>query len=464
MYENTNYSTLAAYQATSTFDASSLEVDPTFNDMITGTFCLDTLDNRGTPMSYIMDDFNGYTRDMNTPDVGAHEFYSLGQVDLGPDTTLCQTDYVLTVGDSNLVSSVVWTVNGVSSTAPTYVVSTNGASESFTIEANVTTGCGSASDVVDVTLVPNVSFPDSMHICAGETVTLDAEGGPNSSYAWFPTNEVTSAIDINTPGYYSVTKMEDGCESQASTTVTQSAGVSIADVEPCDANLPATVNATIPNGVSYTWSDGSTGTSNDFSDDGDYAVTATDSYGCTSVDSFNVTVIDVPKAKVTETHVGTTYYFSSSTSENVGNNATYLWDFNDGNLSSLANPTHTYAWVNPSQPTQYLVTLTITNQCGQDDDGQVISPDVLGVNELTAETNYKVYPNPSAGLVNVEFMGTTGENVSLRVIDVTGRIISTQNANTAEITTVDLSSVAAGTYILEVNMNGNISNTRVSIK
>ena len=93
-----------------------------------------------------------------------------------------------------------------------------------------------------------------------------------------------------------------------------------------------------------------------------------------------------------------------------------------------------------------------------------IMPDPVGINELGNSISYNVYPNPSNGFVNVEFTGTVAEQASLRVMDISGRLVSESSANTNDIVTLNLSSIASGTYILEVSIDGAVSQTRISIQ
>ena len=454
LYNNANYTDLAAWQSVSNMDENSLEIDPNFIDIVTGTFCNDTLDNIGTPIASTPDDFNSVTRSTTTPDPGAYEFYGLAGVNLGPDTTLCEGSLTLTVGDSSLVNSVAWDVDGTIYNTPTYVVTPTGGSQTFVISASVSTACGTASDNVNITLVAPAMLSDSVHICSGETVTLNPGGGATSMVTWFPNNENTVSIDVSAPGFYSVTKIEDGCESTASTVVTQSEGVDVLDIEPCEADLPASISVAIAGGTSYSWSGGNSpsAATNTFDASGDYAVTATDVFGCVSSDSFNVNIIDEPIANITETHAGTIYFFNSDASANVGSNATYLWQFGDGGTSTQANPSHNYNWSNPSSVPQYTVSLSITNDCGTGTTTSLIVPDVLGINENAAAKGYVVFPNPTSDNWNIRFDNNV-ENVSVDVIDVTGRIVlqtANQNSNSLTINTTNLPS---GNYILKVTAN-----------
>lgn len=454
IYQDGNYSSLAAWQANTSEDEFSLEIDPNFNNIVTGTFCNDTLDNIGVPIATTPDDFNGVIRSTTTPDPGAYEFYGLSGLDLGPDTTLCEGSLTLTVGDSSLVNSVAWNVDGTTYNTPTYVVTPTGGSQTFVISANVSTACGSASDNVNITLVAPASLSDSIHICANDTVSLNPGGGPNAVVTWFPNNENTISIDVSSPGFYSVTKMEDGCESTASTIVTQSEGIDVLDIEPCDADLPASISVAIANGNSYSWSGGNSpsAATNTFDASGDYAVTATDNFGCVTSDSFSINVIDVPTAVITETHAGTIYFFNSDASADVGSNATYLWQFGDGGTSTQANPSHNYNWGNPGSVPQYTVSLSITNDCGTGTKSTLIIPDVLGINENAASKGYVVFPNPTSDNWNIRFDNNV-ENVSVDVIDVTGRIVlQTANQNSSSVT-INTANLPSGNYILKVTAN-----------
>lgn len=467
-YRDSPYNTLAAWQAASNEDENSLEINPYFNNYITGTHCNDTIDNIGQFVGSTTIDFNGITRSNITPDPGAYEFFGLSGVNLGPDTTLCEGQYVLSVGDSSLVNSVTWvvttTAGTTTSTAPTYVVSATSGAETFNISASVITGCGNNSDNAIYTLVPAANLADSTHICAGQTISLSSGGGPTATNSWFPGNQTTNTIDISSPGYYAVTKMEEGCESSSSTIVTQSEGIQVLDIEPCNAELPASISVAIAGGTGYSWSGGNSpnAATNSFGATGDYAVTATDVFGCTSSDSFSVTVIDVPSAAITQTHAGTYYYFSSATSSNVGSNATYLWQFGDGGTSTLANPEHNYNWGNPGTPPVYTVSLSITNDCGTNSTTKSYTIDVLGVESTENSIGYSVYPNPTSGIWNVSFAQSV-ESVSIEVIDIAGRIVLTSENAHSTLIQVDGSNLPNGNYILKVTSNNETAYSRIAV-
>ena len=88
----------------------------------------------------------------------------------------------------------------------------------------------------------------------------------------------------------------------------------------------------------------------------DVTLVATNSSGGTTVTQSSFIVVeDVPNAMFTSnSNVLTTTFNNTST-----NATSYLWDFGDGNMSTDANPTNTYATGGT-----YTVTLTATNACG----------------------------------------------------------------------------------------------------
>ena len=76
-------------------------------------------------------------------------------------------------------------------------------------------------------------------------------------------------------------------------------------------------------------------------------------------------------------------------------------------------------------PGEYDVTLEVTNAAGSDTVSKtkyiVVSP-VTGVNDIDElDKNLKMYPNPTNGLLTVEFVLTAGKQLSLELFDITGK-------------------------------------------
>lgn len=76
------------------------------------------------------------------------------------------------------------------------------------------------------------------------------------------------------------------------------------------------------------------------------------------------------------------------------------------------------------------------------------TPDINSVKEHTKQANFKVYPNPTVGLLTI----TTNGSNSFTLLDLTGKVIQSFEVNQqATISTLGLSS---GIYILKENSTG----------
>lgn len=450
IYQGTSqYSSLEAYQVATGYDLNSVSTNPDYVDTSMCITCNDTLDGGGVNVGN-MYDIDSNNRSMTTPDIGAVEYINASNFTLGPDTNVCGDEFVIEAGPAQ---SVTWSVNGSSSTGNSYTLQTTGTTpELFNISVSMTTAyCGTGTDQAQVTLIPNAMLDSNVHICADETATLEPGGGSTATYMW-SNGESASSIMVNEPGQFSVTKMEEGCESTAMTTVTQSTAVSILDIEDCEDNAPITLDATIPDGTNYAWSGGNSMTAavNTFDQSGSYTVTATDAFGCVSVDSFELAILGEPTAVINhQGSGGTAIQFNSGNSSGLGMNTTYSWTFVNGDTSSLANPIYIFPW--SATPTTYTISLEINNGCGVDVETMEIVIDPLGVEDLESGT-FAIYPNPTTDVLNIATNDVEATSVS--IIDLSGRtVLETPMTAGSNTLTVDVSALAAGSYIVKIADN-----------
>ncbi len=134
---------------------------------------------------------------------------------------------------------------------------------------------------------------------------------------------------------------------------------------------------------------------------------------------------------------------------NVGSNLTFnanlsvsqfnrLWDFGDGSATStLSIPTHAY-----SLPGTYIITVLFTNSSCTipHTDTIVILP--VGISELIASGSFDIRPNPTAQEAEISFELIKTGNVSLEIMDATGRCIERFCHNERKI---------AGKYVYKFN-------------
>jgi len=462
-HDGTAIADLATWQQTTGFDLNGVSADPMFVDTIGGIHCSDSLNNAGMPVSFVTDDLYGKPRNPYTPDIGMYEYFLPANFSLGGDSIICGDMYELTINDP--VQQILWTVNGNNTSGSSYTFQATDVPQVFNISVSVLTQyCGASIDAAQYTLVPNAHLDSNTHFCADENLMLQAGGGSSATYVWTPGGSTSQTLSVSSPGTYSVTKTEMGCVSSATTIATQSTAVDILDVEPCDSELPISLDATIPDGISYAWNGGTNVNSavNMFNDEGSYSVTATDSYGCVSDDQFTINVIGVPTAAITESHYANYYLFSSTGSLDVGNDADYLWDFGDGDTSHAANPSHAYVWSGLGGAATYTVSLSITNPCGSHTTTFDVAPDPLGVQEVKGSQSFVVFPNPAKDAFTIRL--SQPASVQVELIDLSGRIVAQQRQSTTTVVQMNLDGVASGTYLVKVISEGVASYTNIVVE
>ena len=82
-------------------------------------------------------------------------------------------------------------------------------------------------------------------------------------------------------------------------------------------------------------------------------------------------------------------------------------------------------------------------------------------------SNMKAYPNPTQGKLNLEFNIASGENYSLKVMDMTGRLVQTMNGRASigeNLIELDMSGFAKGLYQLSIDNGEEIQVVRVSVE
>jgi len=127
------------------------------------------------------------------------------------------------------------------------------------------------------------------------------------------------------------------------------------------------------------------------------------------------------------------------------------------NASGTGNATVT---ANYELNTEYARTATLTfSGTNVSDVNVTINQDAfLAINDAT-KSELNIYPNPSNGIFTIE---SNLVNVDFNITDVTGRIVFSGKLN--NVTKVDLSALAKGTYILKIESSNKIENSIIVIK
>lgn len=137
----------------------------------------------------------------------------------------------------------------------------------------------------------------------------------------------------------------------------------------------------------------------------------------------------------------------------------WLWDFGDGQTSTIQNPTHTYATTG-----FYTVQLTVTNSMGNSTKTytDLIHYDVCAAIGENSSIGYSIYPNPASTMLFVKSGNVDIDNIELS--DIYGRIVLVQSKEN-EIMEVPVERLKGGTYfILAKDIQGNVLGTNKFIK
>lgn len=236
---------------------------------------------------------------------------------------------------------------------------------------------------VNVQALPSANFSSSV---SGNTVTFNNTSTNANTYSWNfgdggSSTEANPQHTYGEDGSFTVTLTVTGPCGTATFTQTvniatsPTAGFSANTTSGCATLTVQFTDLSSDNTTAWQWSfPGGTPSSSteenplvQYDTPGTYSVTlvATSAGGSsTFVQNNYIQVQGAPVAGFNSSNNGVTVSFANTTQ----NGGTYLWSFGDGNTSTLANPTHTYA-----QGGVYTVSLLATNNCGTSNYTQTIN-------------------------------------------------------------------------------------------
>lgn len=180
---------------------------------------------------------------------------------------------------------------------------------------------------------------------------------------------------------------------------------------------------------------------------GNYAVSVTDNNGCEAETTFSIdNAGDNPVANFSYSFSGLDVTFTNTSAFG----ASYIWDFGDGNTSTLENPTHLYA-----SSGDYTVCLSSTNTCGTDQYCVIITANdiscnvpeglsVIGITETSADLGWN---NVSGAIAYNILYRVTGEGTWNSVI----------NTTNASYTIIDLIPGTSYEFQVETDCGGSTS-------
>ena len=140
------------------------------------------------------------------------------------------------------------------------------------------------------------------------------------------------------------------------------------------------------------------------------------------------------------------------------NNATYQWLDCDNNNQPINNATQQTLTVDHVGNFACIVTV---GNCSDTINCQFVN--YVGLNESKIETLVTIYPNPNIGVFTVD-LGANNQNYSVKIIDITGQIIYTQNQVSKSKLLIDLNAVSNGLYFIEVKTSTHKTTKKILIQ
>jgi PKD repeat protein len=190
---------------------------------------------------------------------------------------------------------------------------------------------------------------------------------------------------------------------------------------------------------------------------GSYEITVVDVNGCDYTGTFTVEASTLlPIANFTHTVSGDAVLFTN-TSEN---DDSYSWTFGDGGSSSDESPVHVY-----DEPGDYVISLTVTNDCGSDTYTTTISTintSIVAANEVA----FSIYPNPAKFELFVVCEDQLNGGLNVEVYSVSGQLlnsVSNQSFDGNGRMKLNVSGLSDGMYFLRLTNENNQSVHRFDI-
>ncbi|MFT5778529.1 MAG: gliding motility-associated-like protein [Crocinitomicaceae bacterium] len=243
---------------------------PTFNVTTAGTYWVQVTDNLGSIAT----------------DTIVVDYVNPPSVNLGPDTSVC-APFSVTLDATYPGATYMWQDGSVN---PTYT-----ATASSIYSVDVTNQCGTVSDAINITVLPQVQpvnlGPDAS-ICAGQVLQLVGTTLNASDYLW-QDGSTSPTFTVSTPGVYWV-QASNQCgmltDSIVITLIDAVAPFTLGnDTTICQGEL-LNLDANTPFAANYLWQDGTTNPIYSVSQTGMYTVQASNQCG-TETASIYVNVI-----------------------------------------------------------------------------------------------------------------------------------------------------------------------------
>ncbi|HRO75269.1 MAG TPA: GEVED domain-containing protein [Crocinitomicaceae bacterium] len=374
---------------------------------------------------------------------------ALPVVNLGLDTAIC-TGSTLTLDAQNTGSTFTWSDN---STAQTFAVTTAGTYNVTVEDAN---GCiGTDAINVSINALPVVNLGLDTVICAGNTVTLNAQN-TGATFTWSD-NSSAQTLAVTATGEYSViVENANGCIGKDTIVVTINA-LPIVNLG-LDTAICAGATLTLDaqnTGSTFTWSDNSTAQTLAVTTAGTYSVTVTNANGCIAKDTVVVTTNPLPTAgSLSATNDVCAFDFGVT---GVAGATSYEWNFGDNNTATTTTAFTSHEYENEGT---YTVTVKVKNACGEVEKQVEVTCNEVSVKDVANANRIAMYPNPTSSVVTLD---ASVEMTEITVVDNLGKVVYRVSPNHTMSYQMNVSELSNGFYTVIITTNSGVVTKKLEV-
>ena len=401
-----------------------------------------------------------------------------------PTTSLCGLSSITLSADSGTGYSYQWQLNGnniLGATSQSYNATVAGDYAVMVIyncaidTSNIITITGVTAPVVSVTASGSTS------LCAGSTVTLNANTGTGLTYQWqLNGNNISGAnsssyVASNT-GNYSVI-VTNSCGSSTSNIISvnvnsaPSAAIGASGSTSFCNGGSVSLNANIGSGLTYQWQldgnniSGATSSSYTATTSGNYSVIVSNNCGNSISNIISVTVASAPGSA--GTIAGPTSFCRHSTQTfsvaPVAGATNYVWSV--PSQATITYGSGTNSIVVNFKVKQGNVTVKPANQCGSGP-LSVLPVEVIKCfnannavmrEKSNSDNECHIFPNPASSEITIHFNSETENEFILNLYDIHGRIVLSENSKSIvglNVLNVRIEFLNKGIYMAEI-ISGN---------
>lgn len=316
------------------------------------------------------------------------------------------------------------------------------------------------SIAIDSTVVNQLYQPAAMALTISQDLTILCHGDSSASasinltggsapysYSW-SNGATTSNINQLGAGTYTLTVTDANGQTEIdSISIIQPDSLSIQLVsghnQSCLNSTDGFVSINSSGGVnpySYSWSNGSNSNTINNLGAGTYTLTITDQNGCENTFDYLVSPLPIPHVNLGA---------DTLICKEDWQDSLVLSAFDSSITSYLWSTTDTTSSITIFNGGVYYLEVTSIDGCSASDSIDVTIENCLSVDNLLS-FEWKLFPNPTKGLINIEFDDTNFDDTSVEVLSINGKTQLSKRVKSSRVT-IDLSHLAKGIYFVRLN-------------